>query len=55
MTEQHPLITGMLGTTASLGGVVVSLLPFVETAIRLASLTVGLAVGIISLVKLLKK
>jgi hypothetical protein len=53
--NDHPYFSGLLGTSASFGGVFVSLLPHIETGIRIASLSVGLAVGIATLVHMVRQ
>jgi len=53
--DTHPLktlATGLVGTGTSLGAAFYSLLPHVELWLRLASLTLGLCVAILTLVKL---
>jgi hypothetical protein len=46
--------TGMLGSATSIGAAVYSLLPHLEAWMRLASVVVGLAVGIVTLIKILR-
>lgn len=46
--------TGVFGTATSLGATVVSVLPNVETWLRISSLIVGLTVGVLTLEKLLR-
>ena len=59
MTGDHSplktLATGLVGTGASVGAAIYSLLPHLEAWMRLCSVTVGLAVGIVTLYKLLRK
>ena len=45
---------GALGTFASLGSAAVSMVSHVEVYLRVAGLTVGLAVGIVTLISVLK-
>jgi zinc transporter ZupT len=44
---------GVLGTVTSIGSSVFSMLPHLETTLRLAGLCVGLAVGIVTLISVL--
>lgn len=56
--DTHPLktlATGLIGASTSLGAAAYSLLPHLEAWVRLASVTVGLLVGIVTLIKLFKK
>lgn len=52
--SQHTsvLVKGASGTTASLGSLYLSLLPQLETALRITSLLVGIAVGIITFISI---
>lgn len=55
--DTHPfktLATGLIGTGTSLGAAAYSMLPHLEAWVRLASVSVGLAVGIVTLLKLFK-
>ena len=45
---------GALGTFASLGSAAVSMVSHVEVYLRVAGLTVGLAVGVVTLISVLK-
>jgi hypothetical protein len=45
---------GALGTFASLGSAAVSMVSHLEVYLRVAGLTVGLAVGIVTLISVLK-
>jgi hypothetical protein len=45
---------GLIGSATSIGAAVYSLLPHLEAGMRLASVTVGLAVGLATLVKVLR-
>jgi len=45
-------ISGMLATVT---GVLISLLPYLEIALRITSLSVGLAIGCITLYRMLRK
>jgi len=54
----HPDTTisnGILGTTTSLGATVVSLLPHIETWLRISSLVIGLIIALLTLDKILKE
>lgn len=46
--------TGLVGSATSIGAAVYSLLPHLEAWMRLASVAVGLAVGVFTLVKILR-
>ena len=46
--------TGLIGSTTSIGAAAYSLLPHLEAGMRLASVTVGLVVGIATLIKVLR-
>jgi len=48
------LATGVLGTTTSIGAAFYSLLPQLEMWARISSVIIGLAVGLITLVKLIR-
>lgn len=55
--DSHPLktfATGLVGSATSIGAAIYSLLPHLEAWVRLASVTVGLVVGLVTLFKLLK-
>jgi len=52
---RHTITHGILGTGFSAGSISVSLLPQVEIWLRIFSLIVGIAVGLISLRNLLSK
>jgi len=46
--------TGLIGSATSIGAAVYSMLPHLEAWMRLASVAVGLAVGIATLIKILR-
>lgn len=46
---RHTVTHGMLGMGSSAGGIYVSFLPHLEMWLRIASLVVGLLVGLVSL------
>jgi hypothetical protein len=48
------IATGLVGSATSIGAAVYSMLPHLEAWMRLASVAVGLAVGIVTLVKILR-
>jgi hypothetical protein len=48
------IATGLVGSATSIGAAVYSMLPHLEAWMRLASVAVGLAVGIATLVKILR-
>ena len=55
--DHHPLktlATGLVGTGTSLGAAAYSMLPHLEAWMRLGSVTVGLLVGLATLVKILR-
>lgn len=45
---------GMLGTATSIGAAVTSLLPHIETWMRIGSLAIGILVGILTGIKVLR-
>lgn len=60
MTMRHPIdidyiLKAIVGIASPLIGVITSLQEQVEWTLRMASLVVGLAVGIMSLVSMIKK
>jgi hypothetical protein len=46
--------TGFIGSATSIGAAGYSMLPHLEAWMRLASVVVGLAVGIVTLIKILR-
>jgi len=48
------IATGLVGSATSIGAAVYSMLPHLEAWMRLASVAVGLAVGIVTLIKILR-
>jgi len=50
----HTATNGILGMIGSLFGLIVSAIPYVETGLRLASLVVGIAVGVLTIRNLLR-
>jgi hypothetical protein len=46
--------TGLIGSATSIGAAIYSMLPHLEAWMRLASVAVGLAVGIATLIKILR-
>jgi hypothetical protein len=44
---------GVIGTATSIGSSVFSMLPHLETTLRVAGLCIGLAVGIVTLISVL--
>lgn len=48
------IATGLIGSATSIGAAVYSMLPHLEAWMRLASVAVGLAVGIVTLIKILR-
>jgi flagellar motor component MotA len=53
--NDHPTMTGILGTVTSVSGVLVSMLPHLETGLRISGAFVGLVAGILTCVYMLKK
>ena len=49
------IFNGIIGTTTSLGATAFSLLPQVETWLRISSLVIGLVIAILTLDKILKE
>lgn len=49
------IATGLFGAGTSIGAAIYSLLPHLEAWMRFASVAVGLVVGIITLVQLIRK
>jgi hypothetical protein len=46
---------GILGTIATTGGLIMSYLPEIEACLRIISLIVGITVGILTIVSIVKK
>jgi hypothetical protein len=55
MNHNHTVINGALGMIATAGSVVTSFQTQLEWWFRMTSLTVGIAVGVLTLYKLIKK
>jgi hypothetical protein len=53
--NDHPTITGLLGTTTSITGVLVSMLPHIETGLRIGSAFIGLIAGCLTCIYMFKK
>jgi hypothetical protein len=53
--NDHPIMTGTLGTATSLSGVMVSMLPHLETGLRIGGAFVGLIAGLLTCVYMWKK
>jgi flagellar motor component MotA len=53
--NDHPTITGLLGTATSVSGVLVSMLPHLETGLRISGAFVGLIAGVLTCVYMWKK
>jgi flagellar motor component MotA len=53
--NEHPTIAGITGTLTSLFGVMVSLIPHLETGLRISGAFVGLVAGILTCVYMWKK
>lgn len=52
MSTLKTAFTGLVGTATSLGAAAYSMLPHLEAWMRLGSVTVGLLVGLLTLIKL---
>lgn len=48
------IATGLVGSATSIGAAMYSMLPHLEAWMRLASVAVGLAVGLATLIKILR-
>jgi hypothetical protein len=48
-------MTGIIGTATSISGVLVSLLPHIETGLRISGAIVGLVAGVLTCVYMWKK
>jgi hypothetical protein len=46
--------TGLIGSATSIGAAAYSMLPHLEAGMRLASVTVGLAVGLATFIKIIR-
>jgi flagellar motor component MotA len=53
--NDHPTMTGIVGTVTSVTGVLVSLVPHLETGLRISGAFVGLIAGILTCVYMWKK
>ena len=53
--NDHPTMTGILGTVTSMSGVLVSMLPHLETGLRISGAFVGLVAGVLTCVYMFKK
>lgn len=53
--NDHPVMTGILGTATSISGVLVSMLPHLETGLRISGAFVGLIAGLLTCVYMWKK
>jgi flagellar motor component MotA len=53
--NDHPTMTGIFGTVTSVSGVLVSMLPHLETGLRISGAFVGLVAGVLTCVYMLKK
>lgn len=53
--NDHPAMTGILGTVTSLSGVLISMLPHLETGLRIGGAFVGLIAGCLTCVYMWKK
>ena len=53
--NDHPTYAGIMGTVTSISGVLISMLPHLETGLRLSGAFVGLVAGILTCVYMWKK
>jgi len=53
--SDHPTMTGLIGTATSISGVLVSLIPHIETGLRISGAFVGLVAGVLTCVYMWKK
>lgn len=53
--NDHPTATGIMGTITSVTGVLVSLMPHIETGLRVGGLFVSLIAGILTAIYMFKK
>jgi flagellar motor component MotA len=53
--SDHPTMTGIIGTATSISGALVSLLPHIETGLRISGAIVGLVAGVLTCVYMWKK
>ena len=53
--KQHTAITGFVGVISQTTAILISSLPEIETGLRILSLVIGCAIGIVTLTKLLGK
>jgi hypothetical protein len=53
--NDHPTATGIMGTITSVTGVLISLMPHIETGLRLGGLFVSLVAGVLTTIYMFKK
>ena len=53
--NDNATLTGILGTTTSFTGFMVSMMPHIETTLRVGGLLVSLVAGILTIVYMFKK
>jgi hypothetical protein len=53
--NDHPTMTGIIGTATSVSGVLVSTLPHLEAGLRISGAFVGLIAGVLTCVYMWKK
>ena len=53
--NDNTTLTGLLGTTTSFTGFIVSLMPHIETGLRLGGLFVSLIAGVLTIVYMFNK
>jgi hypothetical protein len=53
--NEHPTLAGLMGTATSISGVIISMLPHVETGLRISGAVVGLIAGLLTCVYMWKK
>jgi hypothetical protein len=52
---KHTIRDGILGVGTSAGGITLSMLPAIEQGLRIISLLVGIAVGVATLVSIIRR
>jgi len=53
--NDHPTFAGLMGTATSISGVLISMLPHLETGLRISGALVGLIAGVLTCVYMWKK
>jgi hypothetical protein len=55
MNQQNDLAKGTVGMLATMGSFMASLMPWLETGLRVTSLCVGIAVGVITFMSIYRR